>query len=164
MTPRLPLPDCTATLLFRALVDRIQADKDVKSVVKTFKSWTDEPADRADIFAVGVMPAVELYPGGGPDNYATPDTMIVDLFVDVILTTAGLRIDNCQNLWAALVRSFRPKDDVVAANAFRNRLVGLGAETGLVRVTRPAFCSKPDAANAAYFVASGQIAVCYFAK
>ena len=164
MTPKLDLPDAVETLLFGILADHIAADPAIRRVVKTLKRWDDSPADRADLMAPGTMPCLELWPTGGPDDYATPDTMLADLYVDVVMSVAGLRIDNAQNLWGAVVRSVRPKT-VAAANAFRDRLVKEGgAETGLIRVTRPAFVTKPDAANQAYFVASGQLAVRYFSS
>jgi hypothetical protein len=164
LTPKLPLPDETPTLLFRAIAEVISTDPVVRSVVKTLKLWDDSTSDRTPISGPGVCPAVELYPSGGPENYATPDTMEATLFVDCCVTVAGLRVDNATNLWFAIVRALRPRNNPAAAMAIAVKLKTAGATTGIVLISRPGYVPKPDGANAATMEAFGQIAVRYMNK
>lgn len=168
MTPRLSLEDSVETKLYRAFVGVVKADPVVSKVVKTFRDWSDSGTDRVPIGATGQMPSVEFWPSGSRENYATPDTMLAEFYVDVTVQVQGLLIDNALNLWGAILRAVRPKDQA-AALAMNRRFKDAGAETGVVKVTRPAFAAIPPPTkeqpnNTGSFEASGQFAITYFTK
>ena len=167
MTPKLPLEDVVETRLYRLFVEVVRNDPTLSKVVKTWKDWSDSAHDRVQITSAGQLPAVEFWPGAGREQFASPDAMKAELLIDVRVATAGLLIDNCWNLWGAVLRAVRPRDNV-AAIILNRRFQEAGAETGRFLVTRPAFATPPapkDAANnSGAFEASGTFSLAYFNK
>src|SRR5437763_883458 len=123
----LNLPDTPRTLVWRALVGRLQSDPDQDSTVRTWIVRDGGRHDNADLSRVKA-PALRLYPLSGPMTWYDAQSQQGALVVALEAWVPGLDVEDLLNLQGAIEGALYPDDD----HAFRRSLVAAGAVTGLV--------------------------------
>lgn len=119
---RLPLPDYPWTSVFRALVDVIEQDPDLRRVVKVVRSWKGGPEDLEPL-GDAQLPWIEMTPAPSGNKMATESDYQADFRVNVKLAVPGTRVDDLMNLWGAVMQAVRfdkPFRDVTVGTHLRN--------------------------------------------
>jgi hypothetical protein len=135
----LNLPDTPRTLVWRAIVERLQADPDLDSAIATWIVWDGGTRDNADLSRVKA-PALRLYPISGPMTWYDAQSQQGALAVALEAWLPGLDVEDLLNLQGALEAALSPDD----GHAFRRSLVAAGAVTGLIEFVAP--LAQPHAA------------------
>jgi hypothetical protein len=140
------------TAVFRKIVAQLEADPDVTRVVgkDRLRSWKGVPADKAPFAPAVGAPIVRLTPQPQSVEWYSEDAQAGTLTVLVELAVASLCIDDVADLWDLIVAALGPCDGFALA------LIPLGAETGEIVFSEPAFDARPDAEPEGTFLATGR--------
>jgi hypothetical protein len=135
----LDLDDSPRTRVFRQLVAIFQADLVLARVIapRHWRTFSGDPADKTE-FGVTACPSVVLSRIPGDEEFWSPDSMTGDLQVQILLQTRGTCEDDADNLYWAFQRAIYPLDNDTKLKINRS-LVAVGAHTGLVLFSQPAF-------------------------
>lgn len=153
----LDLPIAPHTSLFREIDRILRKDTTLTRVGTKFRSWNGDAAE-AQAPSSGQTPWIRLTPVPRPMSQEYPDAQVGDLSVQIEVVTAGLKIDDCMNLFHAAARALLP-NDFDAANVLRARLVAAGSQSGVVRISQPAFSDTPKDAAGSQFTAVGLLSL-----
>jgi hypothetical protein len=144
------------TKVFRRIVQQMETDPDFRRVVGVdrLRSWKGVPGDKAPFLPATGAPVVRLSPQPRNVDWHSPDTQAGTLVVVVEIAVISLCIDDIADLWDLIVQALRPGNGTLAQD-----LVSLGAETGEIVFSDPAFDPKPDAEPEGMFLASGRFSL-----
>jgi hypothetical protein len=154
-TPTLKLPTCEHLDTFDVCVSVLKADYAVRSLVKTWRTWTGDPADAAE-WTADQCPGIRLTPAVVDEGWMTPDSLKGRLVVDVELALAGTNLRNHALVWRAIKRAFYPAADA-ERTAIAGRLRTAGAYPALV-FFNPGFSYSPEDGGS-IVVATGRLSV-----
>ena len=156
MSKSLKTPTSVWTAVFRRIVQQLENDPNVKRVVgDNLRSWKGVPGDKTPFEPKANAPVVRRTPQPRSVDWYSPDMQSGDLWVQVELGVQSLCIDDMADLWDILVNAIRPGAVDSLGNPFALDLVALGAETGEIVFSDPAFDPKPFAEPEGYFYAAG---------
>jgi hypothetical protein len=153
MPKSLKTNSCAWTKVFRRIVKQIETDPDLRRVVGVdhIRSWRGVPGDKSPFTPSSGAPILRLTPQPRNVNWYSPDSQIGTLFVAVELAVQSLSIDDVVDLYDLIVQALRPSNDTLT-----RELVALGAETGEIVFSDPAFDAQPGAEPEGMFYATGQ--------
>ena len=142
-TSKLDLPTSPRTAVFRAMETIVRQNAIFNRVVKPdrFRTWEGHPRDIKP-FSYQEAPCLRWTPTNGPEQFRTPSQISGQLWINCELVLAGSCVDDMTNFWWMLVKCFYPGPP--EANAIRQGLITVGARSGLVMFTQPAFDPSPD--------------------
>lgn len=133
---RLPLPDYPWTSAFRALVEVLKEDPDLRRVVKAWRCWEGGPEDMEPL-EPAQLPWVLMTPAPSGIKRATDADYQTDFRVNFTFGVPGTRVDDLMNLWGAVMQALRfdrPFRDRTVGEHFRDRgaivhgVVGVGVD------------------------------------
>jgi hypothetical protein len=154
MPKSLKTNQCGWTKVFRRIVQQVETDADIRRVVgvENVRSWKGVPGDKMPFAPTDKAPVIRLTPQPRNVNWYSPDSQIGTLFVVVELAVQSLSIDDVIDLYDLVVQCLRPGN-----GTFWQDLVALGAETGEIVFSDPAFDAQPGAKPEGAFFAVGQM-------
>jgi hypothetical protein len=157
MAKSLKTPTSVWTRVFRRIVQQLENDPNIRRVVgpDNLRSWKGVPGDKAPFEPTSTAPVVRLTPQPQNVDWYSPDTQAGQLFVQVELGVQGLCIDDIADLWDIFVNAIRPGALNLIGGPFAQDLVDLGAETGEIVFSDPAFSPQPFAETEGNFFAAG---------
>jgi len=153
----LKTPTSVWTAVFRRIIQQLENDPNVKRVVglDNLRSWKGVPGDKNEFAPTSNAPVVRLTPQPRNVDWYSPDMQSGDLWVQVELAVQSLCIDDVADLWDILVNAIRPGAIDSTGGSFAQDLVTLGAETGEIVFSDPAFDPQPQASDDGLFFAAG---------
>lgn len=160
MSKSLKTPVSVWTQVFRRIVQQLENDPGIKRVVgPNLRSWKGVPADKAQFVPTSSAPVVRLTPNPSSVDWYDPAAQAGELWVLVELAVSTLCIDDVSDLWDAIVTALQPGGPAVAPGtvSFSQDLINLGAETGEIVFSDPAYDPRPDEAGEGYFLAAGRM-------
>lgn len=128
--------------IFRVIDNQLRTDPKLKSVVKTFRSWSGGPEDKIEP-ALSASPWLRLSIGAGPTRFIAASTIEGTLFINAELWVAGSCIDDLDTLWGLIERACY-SDDVTRQQTFETNLRAAGAWPALVDFAQPAYEGYPE--------------------
>ncbi len=149
------------TRVFRRIVQQVQNDPEIKRVFgMSIRSWTGDPngSDKDPMEPSLGKPIVRLTPQPQNVSWYSESEQWGTLHVQVELAIASLAIDDTIDAYDLFVSALRPDTPSVGGDGGGNfglDLVSLGAETGEIVFSDPAFDPRPDAQPTGYFLAVG---------
>jgi hypothetical protein len=145
--------------VFRRIVAQLETDLDVKRVVglDNLRSWKGVPGDKAPFSPSSTAPVVRLTPQPKSVEWYAEDMQAGTLYVQVEFAIQSLCVDDVSDLWDLFVRALRPGGTPIpdTGYSFASDLVALGAETGEIAFSDPAFDPQPSTEPDGFFFASG---------
>ena len=147
------------TKVFRRIVQQLENDPDVRRVVgcANIRSWKGIPGDKAPFEPGQGQPVVRLTPNPQGVDWYSPDMQAGTLYVLVELAVPSLCVDDVADLWDLIVHALLPGGPSVGGNpSFAFDLNQLGAETGEIVFSDPAFDPSPEKEPEGVFVAVGR--------
>jgi hypothetical protein len=147
------------TKVFRRVVQQLKNDSDVKRVVglPNLRSWEGIAADKSPLQPAGNQPVVRLTPNPSNVDWYSPDMQAGTLAVLVELAVPSLCVDDVADLWDVIVHALLPGGPSVGGGvSFAQDLTVLGAETGEIVFSDPAFDPRPWEEPEGVFVAEGR--------
>jgi hypothetical protein len=153
MPKSLKTPACAWTKVFRRIVQQVEADPDLRRVIglDNIRSWKGVPGDRNPFAPGDSAPVLRLTPQPRNVSWYSPDTQMGTLCVTVEVAVRSLSIDDVADLYDLIVAALRPSDSRLVQD-----LVDLGAETGEIVFSDPAFDAQPGAEPEGAFFAAGR--------
>jgi hypothetical protein len=147
------------TKVFRRVVQQLENDATVKRIVgRNLRSWKGEPGDKAPFAPSQNAPVVRLTPNPASVDWYSPDMQAGTLWVLVELAVPSLCVDDVADLWDVIVAALVPDGPSVGGGtSFGLDLVVLGAETGEIVFSDPAYDPKPEDSAEGYFLAQGRL-------
>jgi hypothetical protein len=144
--------------VFRRIVQQLEADPDILRVIgkDNLRSWKGVPGDRNPFEPSAGKPVVRLTPQPAGVDWYSPDAQLGTLNVLVEIAVQSLCVDDVADLWETLVQPIRPGASDPQNNSFALDLVALGAETGEIVFSDPAFDPKPWDSPEGVFLAAGR--------
>ncbi len=144
--------------VFRRIVQQLEIDPDIQRVVgvSNLRSWKGVPGDRAPFEPTATSPVVRLTPQPANVDWYSPDAQLGTLNVLVEIAVQSLCVDDVADLWETIVQPLRPGADDAQGGSFALDLVALGAETGEIVFSDPAFDPKPWDSPEGVFLAAGR--------
>jgi hypothetical protein len=159
MAKALKTPTSVWTAVFRRIIQQLKNDPAIKRVVGLdhLRSWEGVPADKSEFAPSSNAPVVRLTPQPRNVDWYSPDMQSGELWVQVELAVQTLCIDDVADLWDIVVAALQPAGPAVptSGNSFAQDLVTLGAETGEIVFSDPAFDPQPQASDDGFFFAGG---------
>jgi hypothetical protein len=146
------------TKVFRRIVQQVENDPDAKRVIgpTNIRSWKGVPGDKAPFNPAQNQPVVRFTPNPRDVVWYSPDMQTGTLWVLVEMAVASLSIDDVSDLWDVIVHALLPGGpSLTEGTSFELDLVALGAETGEIIFSDPAFDPQPTRAAEGVFLASG---------
>jgi hypothetical protein len=146
------------TKVFRRIIQQLENDPDVKRVVglQNLRSWKGVPGDKAPLEPSQNAPVVRLTPNPRDVDWYSPDMHAGTLAVLVEMAVPSLCVDDVSDLWDVLVHALLPSGPSVGGGSnFELDLAGLGAETGEIVFSDPAFDPRPWEKPEGVFLAQG---------
>jgi hypothetical protein len=139
------------TAVFRKIVAVLKADLDFRRVVGDgLRSWDGSTDDKAP-FVPSTRPVVRLTPQPRNVDWYSEDAQSGTLAVLVELGVLSTCVDDVADLWDLVVAAV-----TCGAGTIAQDLVDLGAETGEIVFSDPAFDPQPWAEPEGMFFASGR--------
>lgn len=140
------------TKVFRRLVQQLKTDPEFKRVVgiENLRSWEGVAGDKDPFAAPGAKPVVRLTPQPRGVDWYSEDSQAGTLYVLVEMCVQSLCIDDVADLYDLVVAALRPGN-----GSLMQELIALGAETGEIVFSDPAFDPQPGTDAEGYFLASG---------
>jgi hypothetical protein len=157
MAKSLKTPTSVWTAVFRRIIQQLENDPNVRRAVglHNLRSWKGVPGDKNEFAPTSNAPVVRLTPQPRNVDWYSPDMQSGDLWVQVELAVQSLCIDDVADLWDILVNAIRPGALDSTGGLFAQDLVTLGAESGEIVFSDPAFDPKPQASDDGFFFAAG---------
>lgn len=159
MSKSLATPSSVWTNVFRRIVKQLENDPTIKRVVGTanVRSWKGVTGDKAPFVPASNAPVLRLTPQPQNVEWYAADLQAGTLSVLVELAVSSLCVDDVADLWDAVVTALQPGGPPVSPGVvnFETDLVALGAETGQIVFSDPAFDPQPNLEAEAYFLAAG---------
>jgi hypothetical protein len=159
MPKSLKTPLSVWTKIFRRIVAQLETNADVRRVVgiDNVLSWTGKAADYQPLVPTATAPLVRLSPNPSGVDWYSPDAQAGNLGVMIEIAVSSTCIDDVVDLWDMLVTALLPDGIPIPATgvSFSQDLVGLGAETGEIVFSDPAFDRQPAQEPQGYFLAQG---------
>ena len=158
MAKSLKTPTSVWTKVFRRIVQQLETDANVRRVVgDNLRSWKGVPADKAEFAPTSAAPVVRLTPQPQGVEWYSPDEQVGTLFVQVEIGVQTLCIDDVIDVWDLIVGALQPGGASIPVGGvdFARDLVNVGAETGDIVFSDPAFNPRPDASDEGFFFAAG---------
>jgi hypothetical protein len=145
------------TKVFRRIVQQLENDHDVKRIVgRNLRSWKGEPGDKAPFEPSSNAPVVRLTPNPQGVDWYSPDMQAGSLAVRVELAVPSLCVDDVADLWDVVIAALVPHGPSVGGGpSFGLDLVSLGAETGEIVFSDPAYDPRPLDSAEGYFYGVG---------
>jgi hypothetical protein len=146
------------TKVFRRIVQQLENDPDVRRVVgiQNLRSWKGVDGDKAPLVPSQNAPVVRLTPNPRDVEWYSPDMQVGTLAVLVQVAVSSLCVDDVADLWDVLVHALLPGGpSVCGGTSFELDLVAVGAETGEIVFSEPAFDAKPEHGTQGMFLAEG---------
>jgi hypothetical protein len=160
MPKSLKTPSSVWSLIFRRIVQQVENDANIKRVVglANVRSWKGVPADKSPFEPSSSAPVIRLTPNPMHVDWYSPDAQAGELYVLVELAVQSLSIDDVADLWDIVVQALQPGGAAVSPGTvcFSQDLVALGAETGEIVFSDPAFDAKPEDSAEGWFLAIGR--------
>lgn len=155
--PRLGIPSSRPTRMFREIVRSLQANPDLRRVIKTWHVWDGQGAD--DSPATGNVPMLAIQPSlsasGTRDNISQGGLLIVG----VTLWTLDLCADDPMDIWDRVQNVVFASDNAVDRD-YRARLRDLGGMGVTVKIEQPMSMRRlPE--NGAILESSGSFSTTY---
>jgi hypothetical protein len=144
-------PSSVYSHVFRRITKQLESDAKFRSAVSDLRSWKGQPSDSAPLTPSTGKPIVRLTPRPQAGTWYSPDTQESTLVVDVEMVIASYSVEDVLDLWDELVMALRPGNGTLAQD-----LVALGAETGEILFSAPAYDHKREQKDSAYWDATGQ--------
>lgn len=141
------------TKVFRRIVQQMETDAELRriGVGDRLRSWKGVTADKAPFAPSVGTPVVRVTPYPAGVDWYDPSSQSGTLVVLVELGIASLCIDDVADLWDLIVSAVSP-----CVAGFSRELVELGAETGEITFTNPAFAAQPAESPEGAFYAQGR--------
>ena len=157
MPKSLKTPTSVWTAVFRRIVLQLETDPAVNRVVgrDNLRSWKGVPGDKAPFEPTSAAPVVRLTPQPQGVDWYSEDAQAGMLAVLVELAVQTLCIDDVADLWDIVVAACNPGALNSTGGSFARDLVVLGAETGEIVFSDPAFDPQPFAEPDGFFFAAG---------
>lgn len=159
MAKVLKTPTSVWTAVFRRIIQQLKNDPAVKRVVglENLRSWEGVPGDKNEFVPTSNAPVVRLTPWPQGVDWYSPDLQAGTLSVRIELGVQTLCIDDVADLWDIIVAALQPGGTPVPSTGtdFAQDLVTLGAETGEIVFSDPAFDPQPQASDDGFFFAAG---------
>jgi hypothetical protein len=149
----------------RQIESVLKADPDLKRLGIHWKTWGGQPADRARLPTTAAKVAIRLTPGGGADDFLSPDSLNAPLVLNLDVEVRSADADDPEDLWEAIQRALYPRDDPAASLpsaarlAIQQALRDAGAVTGLCGFNTPSVAFEPDKASGGILGFTGQIKI-----
>lgn len=144
-------PTSVYSQVFRRIVKQLETDSRFRSAVGDLRSWRGQPNDAAPLTPSAGRPIVRLTPRPQQGAWYSPDTQVVSLIIHVEFAIASYAVEDVLDLWDLLEAALRPGVGTLAQD-----LVALGAETGEILFSDPAYDHKREEKAQAYWDAIGQ--------
>jgi hypothetical protein len=139
------------TRVFRRIVQQLKTDPDFRRVVADFRSWEGVPGDKTPPNPNVGAPFVRLTPQPMGVDWYSEDTQAGTLYVLVEIVVSSLCVDDVADLWDVVVQALRPGNGTLCRD-----LIAVGAETGEIVFSDPAFDPQPAAESEGQFSATGR--------
>lgn len=147
------------TAVFRRIIQQVENNATIKRVVglPNVRSWKGVPADKTAPVPTSSAPVLRFTPQPQNVEWYSPDLQDGTLAVLVELAVQSLCIDDVTDLWDIVVAALQPGGPAVPSTgiSFSQDLIGLGAETGEIVFSDPAFDPRPEASDEGVFFAAG---------
>lgn len=147
------------TTVFRRIVQQLETNPDVKRVVglANLRSWKGVSGDKAPFAPTSTAPVVRLTPQPQNVEWYSPDEQAGTLAVQIEIGVNSLCLDDVVDLWDLIVGALQPGGTPIPSSgiSFSQDLVAVGAETGEIVFSDPAFDPQPMASDEGYFFAAG---------
>jgi hypothetical protein len=158
----LGIPTAPHTAVFRKVVALIQADPQLKKVVKKWCVWEGSPDDRLEP-APNICPMISLVPSEGPDEFYGPSGFLGPLLIHVGMAVQGTKADDLLDLYHQIRRSLYPRRNTELGEErrihVRSSLTAEGADTGEPEFTQAAFGLVEDDLDGPMLIGAGQIKI-----
>lgn len=156
----LNLPRAPRDLVLRAMEAIVRGNPVFQRIVKptSFRTWSGDPIDAKD-FTFEIAPAMRWTISNGPEVFVSPQLQTGDMFINCEILLKGTNQSDMINFWWMLERCFYPSPGGVNNIVLGLQNIngsGLGAHTGLVFFTQPAFDPAPDGV---WMAGSGQMRI-----
>jgi len=127
--------------VFRRIVAQLQTDPNLRTVVKSWNTWTGSAFDAVKPGAQGEI-EIELIPTPGSMAWFSPDSQVGTLRIEVRVTPPGSATgtssaDDCLDLGELIEQAVYPSGDHVKQLKFEQELRDLGASTGQIQFVAP---------------------------
>lgn len=159
----LALRPATRRVVFRKVAAVLKADPQLKGLSIHWKDWEGKPSDRAALPTRAAKVAIRLTPGGGADDFLSPDSLTAPLIINLDVEVRSADADDPEDLWEAIQRALYPPDDPAATPpgaarlAIQAALRAAGAVTGQCTFSTPAVAFDGPAAADGILKFAGQI-------
>lgn len=139
--------------VFRKVIATLETDPDFRRVVgqDSLRSWSGIPGDKAPMEPSLGRPVVRLTPNPSAVEWYDPSSQVGTLSVRVEVVVQSLCVDDCIDLYDLIEQALLP-----GRGTLRQELVALGAETGEIVFSDPAFDPKPEVEPDGYIVGEGR--------
>ena len=154
----LALPAAARRQVFRKIEAILKADATLGRLGIAWQTWTGRPADRMPQPTRARGITIRLAPGGGEDEFITPDSLRAPLVITVECALRSADADDVEDLWQAIQRALYPGTPA-ERTAVQQALLALGAETGLPYFTSPAIGFEEKDAEAGILRFRGAIRI-----
>jgi hypothetical protein len=157
MPKSLKTPSSVWSKVFRRIVLQLENDATVRRAVgiDNIRSWKGVDGDKSPFEPKPNAPVLRLTPQPRNVDWYSPDMQAGELWVQVEMGLVSLCIDDVADLWDVVVNAIRPGVLDTAGHLFALDLVALGAETGEIVFSDPAFDPQPFAEPEGCFFAAG---------
>jgi hypothetical protein len=158
MPKSLKTPQSVWTKVFRRIVQQAENDPAVRRVVgPNIRSWKGVQSDRTPMEPSSDAPVLRLTPQPRNVEWYSPNAQLGQLYVQVEIAVQSLCIDDVADLWDIVVQSLQPSGPALPSTgiSFAQDLIALGAETGEIVFSDPAFDAQPFAEPEGIFFAAG---------
>lgn len=112
---KLPLPDSEETIAFRAIDKVLKHDIVLKSIVKTYNSYTGDPLDIITPTAA-MTPYVQIAPKPMSGRWESEGQHRLPFAVLITCAVDGTNVDQLMNLFGCVRRALWPKDPAKMAS------------------------------------------------
>jgi hypothetical protein len=154
-------PDVT-TKIYRLVVNQLQTDRLLLSVVKNWQTWDGDPKDIVPP-TISSAPWIGLTPRPVSETWYSPESQEGWLYIQVRALVKGTCVDDVMNLWGAIRGALSPRVADSAGIPFMKKLQDSGAPKGLVEMSQPISDPSPDPGQDGGFAAVGQLRILYLA-
>lgn len=129
--PDLPLSEGPHFAVFSLIVAKLKQDRDLRRVVKTWRTFEGLPTDAAE-WSASALPGIRLLAGIAEKGFGDVASLESDLVIEVEIATCGTNINNQLKLYRALKRACYPANDTERYQLMES-LINAGAYPALFR-------------------------------
>lgn len=127
----IPLAEGPHFSVFSLIVANLKRDRDLRRVVKTWRTFEGMPSDAAE-WSASALPGIRLLAGVAEKGFGDVASLESDLVIEVEIATFGTNINNQLKLYRALKRACYPVNDAERHQLMED-LMNVGAYPALFR-------------------------------